>query len=290
MPRAVGVVRRGRGVRSYCSGETILSLTSADAATGLRRHPPREDQRSGLRSASEIASSYGKVRGQAGEERGHRHPVRAGGGPRHGQRRPLRLRRGPAADLRARRLRAEHHHARLRIARRGGRRVLDAAPRRRALRSDLAEAAAGDFRGRGRRLRAALRAERAAHRPGGDARRARPGALRDHRPLLAAEGRQHDHPAARPRAVSGSGRVPRSATPAPSARSRNGSSRSRSRSATPRTRSSRFYANQTYLGEGAYGVEAASRTYFGKSAKDLNLDEAATIAGLFQTLAQRARR
>jgi len=44
-----------------------------------------------------------------------------------------------------------------------------------------------------------------------------------------------------------------------------------------------FYANQMYLGEGAYGVEAASRTYFGKSAKELNLDEAATIAGLFQT-------
>jgi penicillin-binding protein 1A len=44
-----------------------------------------------------------------------------------------------------------------------------------------------------------------------------------------------------------------------------------------------FYANQMYLGEGAYGVEAAARTYFGKSAKDLNLDEAATIAGLFQT-------
>jgi penicillin-binding protein 1A len=30
-------------------------------------------------------------------------------------------------------------------------------------------------------------------------------------------------------------------------------------------------------------LEAASRTYFGKSAKDLTLDEAATIAGLFQT-------
>jgi penicillin-binding protein 1A len=44
-----------------------------------------------------------------------------------------------------------------------------------------------------------------------------------------------------------------------------------------------FYANQMYLGEGAYGVEAAARTYFGKSAKDVNLDEAATIAGLFQT-------
>ena len=44
-----------------------------------------------------------------------------------------------------------------------------------------------------------------------------------------------------------------------------------------------LYANQMYLGEGAYGVEAASRTYFGKNAKDLNLDEAATIAGIFQT-------
>src|SRR5262249_55391402 len=44
-----------------------------------------------------------------------------------------------------------------------------------------------------------------------------------------------------------------------------------------------FYANQMYLGEGAYGVEAAAHAYFGKSAKDVNLDEAATIAGLFQT-------
>jgi penicillin-binding protein 1A len=44
-----------------------------------------------------------------------------------------------------------------------------------------------------------------------------------------------------------------------------------------------FYANQMYLGEGAYGVEAAARTYFGKPAKDLSVDEAAMIAGLFQT-------
>jgi penicillin-binding protein 1A len=44
-----------------------------------------------------------------------------------------------------------------------------------------------------------------------------------------------------------------------------------------------LYANQMYLGEGAYGVEAASRAYFGKSAKDLSLDECAMIAGLFQT-------
>lgn len=43
-----------------------------------------------------------------------------------------------------------------------------------------------------------------------------------------------------------------------------------------------FYVNQAYLGSGSYGVEQASQTYFGKSASELNLSEAATIAGLFQ--------
>ena len=43
-----------------------------------------------------------------------------------------------------------------------------------------------------------------------------------------------------------------------------------------------FYINQPYLGGGAYGVEQASQTYFNKSARDLNLSEAALIAGLFQ--------
>lgn len=43
-----------------------------------------------------------------------------------------------------------------------------------------------------------------------------------------------------------------------------------------------FYINTYYLGSGAYGVEQASQTYFGKSAKDLNLAEAALITGLFQ--------
>jgi len=43
-----------------------------------------------------------------------------------------------------------------------------------------------------------------------------------------------------------------------------------------------LYINEMYLGHGAYGVEAASQTYFGKSAKDLNLAECALIAGLFQ--------
>ncbi|NOX34903.1 MAG: penicillin-binding protein 1A [Deltaproteobacteria bacterium] len=41
-----------------------------------------------------------------------------------------------------------------------------------------------------------------------------------------------------------------------------------------------LYLNQIYLGSGAYGVEAASQTYFGKSVSDLTLAEAALIAGL----------
>jgi len=41
-----------------------------------------------------------------------------------------------------------------------------------------------------------------------------------------------------------------------------------------------LYLNQIYFGEGAYGVEAASETYFGKHVKDLSLSEAAMLAGL----------
>ena len=40
------------------------------------------------------------------------------------------------------------------------------------------------------------------------------------------------------------------------------------------------YLNQIYLGEGAYGVEAASHGLFWKSAGDLDLSESAMIAGL----------
>ena len=43
-----------------------------------------------------------------------------------------------------------------------------------------------------------------------------------------------------------------------------------------------FYVNYPYLGSYSYGVEQACNSYFGKSATDLNLVEAATIAGLFQ--------
>lgn len=41
-----------------------------------------------------------------------------------------------------------------------------------------------------------------------------------------------------------------------------------------------LYLNQIYLGEGQYGVNAASRTYFGKDPGELTLGEIALIAGL----------
>ena len=44
-----------------------------------------------------------------------------------------------------------------------------------------------------------------------------------------------------------------------------------------------FYVNDSYLGNGAYGVEQASKNYFGKSVGELNLAEASFIAGLFQS-------
>lgn len=44
-----------------------------------------------------------------------------------------------------------------------------------------------------------------------------------------------------------------------------------------------FYLNRVYFGSGFYGVESASRGYFGKSAKNLNLSECATLAGLLKS-------
>jgi len=43
-----------------------------------------------------------------------------------------------------------------------------------------------------------------------------------------------------------------------------------------------MYANQIYLGQGAYGIEAAAQVYFGKPAADLELQEAAMLAGMIQ--------
>jgi penicillin-binding protein 1A len=41
-----------------------------------------------------------------------------------------------------------------------------------------------------------------------------------------------------------------------------------------------LYLNQIYLGNGAYGIETAAQRYFGKSTRDLNVAEAATLAAL----------
>jgi penicillin-binding protein 1A len=41
-----------------------------------------------------------------------------------------------------------------------------------------------------------------------------------------------------------------------------------------------LYLNSVYLGRGSWGIELASRSYFGKSAKDLTVEEGALLAGL----------
>jgi penicillin-binding protein 1A len=43
-----------------------------------------------------------------------------------------------------------------------------------------------------------------------------------------------------------------------------------------------MYLNRVYFGSGSYGVEAASRRYFGVSARDVNLSQAALLAGLLK--------
>ena len=44
-----------------------------------------------------------------------------------------------------------------------------------------------------------------------------------------------------------------------------------------------YYLNRIYLGSGLYGVEAASKGYFGKPARDLSLGESAALAGLIKS-------
>lgn len=41
-----------------------------------------------------------------------------------------------------------------------------------------------------------------------------------------------------------------------------------------------MYLNQIYFGQGAYGVQAASKVYFGKNVENLNLSECAMLAGI----------
>ena len=44
----------------------------------------------------------------------------------------------------------------------------------------------------------------------------------------------------------------------------------------------KMYLDRTYMGGGTYGMEAAAQFYFGKSVRDVNLAEAAVLAGLFK--------
>ncbi|MBI5260485.1 MAG: PBP1A family penicillin-binding protein [Bradyrhizobium sp.] len=44
-----------------------------------------------------------------------------------------------------------------------------------------------------------------------------------------------------------------------------------------------LYLNRVYFGSGAYGVEAAAQRYFGKSARNVTLSEAAMLAGLVKS-------
>src|SRR5262249_1151419 len=44
-----------------------------------------------------------------------------------------------------------------------------------------------------------------------------------------------------------------------------------------------LYLNRVYFGSGACGVEAASQRYFGKSARNVSLTEAAMLAGLVKS-------
>lgn len=48
----------------------------------------------------------------------------------------------------------------------------------------------------------------------------------------------------------------------------------------PKDKILELYLNQINLGNGAFGIEAAAQRYFGKSARDLNVAEAATLAGV----------
>lgn len=44
-----------------------------------------------------------------------------------------------------------------------------------------------------------------------------------------------------------------------------------------------MYLNQVYFGRGAYGIEAAARTYYDKSSSELTLDECATLVGILKS-------
>ncbi len=130
------------------------------------------------------------------------------GGARRPERRPVRLRRRPAADLGARQLLAEHHHTRLRVRRRGHRRIRRAAPPGRRLRRHLTPAAqaiiAAEDADFDRHFGLSIsRDRRHAH-----ARRHRRNSRHAGWALVASGRREHAHAAARAQPVSRSRRLP----------------------------------------------------------------------------------
>ena len=59
-------------------------------------------------------------------------------------------------------------------------------------------------------------------------------------------------------------------------------------SKTDKSKVLEIYLNTVYFGDGAYGVESASRHYFGKSVSALSLAESATLAGIIRSPARNA--
>src|SRR5258707_8971270 len=50
----------------------------------------------------------------------------------------------------------------------------------------------------------------------------------------------------------------------------------------PKNEILKLYLERAYMGGGTFGVDAAAQYYFNKSARDVNLAEAAMLAGLFK--------
>ncbi|MFN2383681.1 MAG: penicillin-binding protein 1A [Gemmatimonadota bacterium] len=58
----------------------------------------------------------------------------------------------------------------------------------------------------------------------------------------------------------------------------------------PKDRILEMYVNQVYFGSGAYGIESAAQLYFGKTARELTLAEAALLAGIIQAPSRQSPR
>ena len=54
----------------------------------------------------------------------------------------------------------------------------------------------------------------------------------------------------------------------------------------PKDKILELYLNQIYFGHGAYGVESAAQTFFGKNAKNVNLAESALLAAPYKSTYQ----